>query len=683
MWMATIMRPHRTFSLLATAALLGGLTLLAGCSGPEGQWEQEAGIREIKRGNFVRARSLLEKSIAQRPGSAENAEAFNQLGVACWNLGLQDEAVKAFEESIRIGPSASEPLYNLGVMLAGTDPVRAVGLLRDAAAADPADPRPMEYLGSMYAARRQWEEARRAYSTALERAPEAPRALTALALVELEDGGADKAVDALMQALARNSRYAPAVFDLALIYDTRLKDPLHAEPYFKRFLDLQTGTVDQVAYAKSALARIAAAEEPAPANAVATTQAVARAPEPEAPAPVSAEQAEFEKILRQAVETAQMGRAQQALEHFQKAAEAAVKAGRPDLREKALRTAKELCFDQPAAHYEMGRYLMERGRAAEALDAFQKASTLDPDFARGHLAAAEAAIAMDQMDTALIELRWAQKSAPDQPDMLWALANFYEERMNKPADAAKAYADFAAKFGRDPRAGQAAEKARKLGGGSALAARPPPPPEERRPQERKPEPPAPAPPPAVTTEVATARAPAPEPPAPRPPPATLPYKKRAVPNSKAAVQAFNQASLYQQQKNWDQALYYYLRAVENDDRMATAFYNIGVIYGVKGDHARAKEAYLKALELRNDMVGARYNLALTYRNTGDNPAAVKLLRQVLQAQPANAQAHYALGLIYSESPDTIGEAREHYQRFLDLAPNDVLAPAVRRWVKAH
>jgi tetratricopeptide (TPR) repeat protein len=123
--------------------------------------------------------------------------------------------------------------------------------------------------------------------------------------------------------------------------------------------------------------------------------------------------------------------------------------------------------------------------------------------------------------------------------------------------------------------------------------------------------------------------------------------------------------------------------VENDDRMASAFYNIGVIYGIKGEYALAKEAYLKSLELRSDMVNARYNLALTYRNTRDNPSAVKLLRQVLQAQPGNAQAHYALGLIYAEDPSTIEEAKQHYRRFVELAPNDVLAPAVRRWIREH
>ena len=131
----------RKFFIIACAAM-ALWTLILGCSKPPGQREFDSAVDEIKDGNDVRAKALLEKSISKRPGSEQNALAYNYLGIAAWHLGKFQEAMDAFEDSRRLSPTLVEPVYNQGVLAAQNgDMTRAVALLTDAARMDPTDSR--------------------------------------------------------------------------------------------------------------------------------------------------------------------------------------------------------------------------------------------------------------------------------------------------------------------------------------------------------------------------------------------------------------------------------------------------------------------------------------------------------------------------------------------------------------
>ncbi|MBU1909541.1 MAG: tetratricopeptide repeat protein, partial [Verrucomicrobia bacterium] len=122
------------------AGLLGllalGLGLLGGCGGAPGEREYRSGLREFERGRWVRSRALLEKSVARRPGHADNAVAYHYLGVACWRMGQVQPALEAFEASRRLAPDLAESLYNTGVIFFESgDPVRAASPFQEAALA--------------------------------------------------------------------------------------------------------------------------------------------------------------------------------------------------------------------------------------------------------------------------------------------------------------------------------------------------------------------------------------------------------------------------------------------------------------------------------------------------------------------------------------------------------------------
>ncbi len=82
------------------------------------------------------------------------------------------------------------------------------------------------------------------------------------------------------------------------------------------------------------------------------------------------------------------------------------------------------------------------------------------------------------------------------------------------------------------------------------------------------------------------------------------------------------------------------------ERFALA-YNLGSIYKAARQYDRAEAQFLKALEMKDD----------------------------------DAALHYNLGILYDDNLKNAKKARLHYERFLDLAPNDPDAPNVIKWLK--
>ncbi|MBU1909705.1 MAG: tetratricopeptide repeat protein, partial [Verrucomicrobia bacterium] len=260
---------------------------------------------------------------------------------------------------------------------------------------------------------------------------------------------------------------------------------------------------------------------------------------------------------------------------------------------------------------------------------------------------------------------------PENPEALWLLATLYDQTLEMTEQAARTYRDFERRFPGDPRVVRARERLKEL------------------------QPPRAEPPPAIRVEPAPtttppARSTPPAPPAATPTPREteggarrLQFKLPATRNLQAAVQAYNRGTVYQQQGDLDRAIFFYLRAVENDDSFATAFFNLGIVYAARREFDLAKDAYRLALERQPDLVGARYNLAVALAQEGDPAGAVEQYRLILKTRPDHAASHYALGLLYAENPGAHALARRHYEAFLKYAPDHPSAAVVRRWLETH
>ncbi len=612
-----------------------------GCGRP-GDREFRAGLKEMNAGQWVEARTWMERSIARRPGSGANALAYNYLGLACLRLNDLPAAASAFEESRRLDPKRAEPVYNLASLRAQAgDTLQASALLNEAAQLDPASPRAMEMLGHLYGTQQRWTDARLPYEEALKRAPGSPRIRTALAGALYRAGNTTDAVAHLTAVLDKSPNYAPAAFNLFVIYQEGLNLPGAAEAWARRFLSLAGAKHPQSA-GVAAWLRQRETERSAP------PRRGARAP---AAAP------EVDATLQEARTFAKQGATGAALNACLKAAQQARLARNDASRERALALAVELAPDQPRAHMALGQFLMEKKRTAEALAAFRLATTLGPNLAEAHARRGDAAGAASEWDDALVSLRRALELDPAHADARWQLAELYEQKMNRPAEALQAYREFARLHTGDPRSMRAQERIRAL-----EATRPPAPPTPpaARPVARAPE--APALPRIGRSLNIT--------PAPRP-------------DSAEAVKAFDRGRLHVQQKNMDRAIYEFRRSLELNPGSAEVWFNLALASQNKGDADLALDAYRQGLDLERGNSTMRYNAALALHSLGRVPDARAQLEYLVRTEPAQANVRYLLGMVEASTPGRTAAARAQLEEFLRLAPKDPSAPSVREWLKTN
>ena len=643
----------RILAFIFVAAML----LPTGCSDPSGQRELRSGLRELKRGNYVRAKSLLERSIHRRPGHVDNAPTHNYLGIAAWGLKQYDEAMTAFEDSRRLNPNLVEPVYNMGLLAAERGEIKAsVNYLNEAATMNKSDPRPLEFLAELYMERGQWGQARNALYTALDREPRSSRIYNAIATAFVGMGQPDQAIESLMFALEYDTKYAPAILNLAVVYDTMVGDVEQARAYYKRYIDEapRAGNVAEVRAALTRLEQEGAAKKDftpavdtfpptqispvAPATisspSVNTSSVVAASPTPSpvavlpatptspppvvasTPAPPAMPPA-YDGLMKQAAEKVRAGQLQQAIDTFVKAAESAAAVDRIDLQEQAYSEAVRLAIDQPRAHVLLAQHYYDRGRYEQASKSFRAAAALNEEYAPAQLGLARLAVRNSEADAAVVHYRKAMAADPALADAAWEFAQLYDKQLELPENAARAYRDFANNFPSDSRRAPALTRAEEL-----------------------------SPEPRVATPAATVSAPRGG--DPRLELARkLDYRPPATRNAAAGVQAFNRAVNYQKQQDWDNAVFFFLRSLENDDSIAGTFYNLGICYTMKGQRDLAGACYQYALRLDPALRDAKYNLALLQRDTGEEAAAIASLEDIIKSDPNYAMAHYLLGSIYA------------------------------------
>lgn len=82
---------------------------------------------------------------------------------------------------------------------------------------------------------------------------------------------------------------------------------------------------------------------------------------------------------------------------------------------------------------------------------------------------------------------------------------------------------------------------------------------------------------------------------------------------------------------------------------------------------------------RADALKLQYNEATELFNAGETQKAMVLFQDVLAAEPDHARAHYMMGLSYVNLGET-AKAKEHLQRFVELAPDDPDAATAKEMI---
>jgi TolB-like protein/Tfp pilus assembly protein PilF len=112
------------------------------------------------------------------------------------------ELIEQLEEIVAQNPSNYQPRLLLTRMLQSVQRNdRAVEVLQEALSLDPFNPRILYELGSLYAAQRDWENARAAVEKSLQIEPEQPNAYATLAIISLQNGDGLEYLRKFLQAI--------------------------------------------------------------------------------------------------------------------------------------------------------------------------------------------------------------------------------------------------------------------------------------------------------------------------------------------------------------------------------------------------------------------------------------------------------------------------------------------------
>ncbi len=250
------MKHKNTFIAIGGIFLL--LVIFVGCGERSGEKEYNKAMASWKNGNLVRAQGQLEKSLRKLSGTEKRSEANNQLGLILWNLGKYDQAVEKFEESCRLAQELSGANLNLGIALYHVGQLEQAEFeLTKILNEQPAHSTARSYMGFIQMQQKDWKGASKELTENLRPNPNSPSGQNALALAELHLNGKSTAAIARLKKLASTyPDYAPARYNLAVIYDRWLHNNSDALDAYRHYLAKADADAPQRQTAEQAIARL-------------------------------------------------------------------------------------------------------------------------------------------------------------------------------------------------------------------------------------------------------------------------------------------------------------------------------------------------------------------------------------------------------------------------------------------
>ncbi|GAB1470808.1 hypothetical protein MASR2M66_16860 [Chloroflexota bacterium] len=140
-----------------------------------------------------------------------------------------------------------------------------------------------------------------------------------------------------------------------------------------------------------------------------------------------------------------------------------------------------------------------------------------------------------------------------------------------------------------------------------------------------------------------------------------------------ATEWFERAYVFNEDKNFDEALRCYNEAIRLDPDLDIAYNNLGVLLKILERYDDAEAAYRKAIELNPSYATAYNNLgSLLHEKFKRYDDAEAAYRKAIELNPSDATAYYNLGALL-ETLERYDDAEAAYRKAIELNPSDANA----------
>ncbi|MDB2476136.1 tetratricopeptide repeat protein, partial [Paracoccaceae bacterium] len=131
---------------------------------------------------------------------------------------------------------------------------------------------------------------------------------------------------------------------------------------------------------------------------------------------------------------------------------------------------------------------------------------------------------------------------------------------------------------------------------------------------------------------------------------------------------YNMASALSESGQLERAIWAYEQALTIRPNYASAWYNMGLKLSALGEQDRAVKAYAKVLECETDHIAASYNMAILLKDLGQWDEAIAAYRKVLSIKPDHAEAYNNMGVIFQEKNE-FSAAIDAYDQAIRIQPS--------------
>jgi tetratricopeptide (TPR) repeat protein len=605
---------------------LAGMLLICGCTppGPRALLKGEKLIQEEK---WEEAIATLQKASQLLPN---NAQAWNHLGLAYHGNHQPEMALKCYKSALWLDRNLAAARYNLGCLLLEQNDVSgALEQLTSFTFLQPSSPEGWIKLGTAQMRSRRADLAEKSFKTALDLRSNDPEAFNNLGLIHLQRKRTQEAMAYFTSALAQNTNYGPALLNLGVLNQQNPSTRGQALQYYRRYLGLQPKPLDwEKVQAVTAQLDLDLNPPPLLLNPIVHAPAKTNAPVPVSNALAQAKTPPVKPAPVPTVVTQIQIVSITQMVHAATSAPPRIAQHVPAVVNPPVLTNKPVVIAENPVPKPIAKPSIEVSQVQQEL------------------------VVKPPQEVAMVPPPTVP--APARPVFPEPKTELAIESGSRSAATNAAKPGFLTKL--NPFGGKA-----KPPGDSAASSK------EK----------------VTSTDLTTQSLPA----AALEPVTVARYvyispEKPASGLRKEAEKFYSEGVKLHKAGSLRDAVANYQKAIQWDPSYFEACYNLGLAAYERGQMKQSLAAYEYALVLNPESVDARYNFALALKQAGYPMDAAEELLKVVRLRPNEARAHYSLGNLYANQLKQMTDARDHYQKALELNPSHPQASEIRFWL-AH